>query len=183
MCVERGASRTMVAAEAADTRGWFMTSTLVASVVGLVVGAVLTLGTQWVDFQRSDRQQAREMKRLLFADFLGALQELFEETRHVYSARFDGSASAQEVFASLLDISGRKCLHYLDQLRFVADKKLVTTADEVWRLVRDVAGPYKPLETSEECQAWADRYWELRHNFVDAARADVGIADGALFSA
>lgn len=145
----------------------------VVAVVGTLFGAVIGgLGSFLVQ-RTADRTRERtrlaELRRDTYVGFLAAAHALFVELRGICRTPSDDQRSR------LRAVSTDDAQLSFEQVRLVGGEAVVTHAAEIWRWLRRHRVPEGDDTTPEAVHAWQESYWNMRWDFMQAARKEAGL--------
>ncbi|WP_207081530.1 hypothetical protein [Nocardioides sp. S5] len=149
-------------------------------VLGTLSGTVLGAGTTYLSQRTQDRRRATEVlrtdRRRIYTEFLSSMHGLFLEVRmarQAAQAPLDSGLPGDSVTfrLSLRKIQPLEAQKGLDSLRLIAGDATIERGEAMFRFLREV----KPeVLRANRWSGWHHQYRELRYQFLQAARIDLG---------
>ncbi len=149
---------------------------VVGTLAGTLLGVLGSYFTQSVSYRREADERLATMRRQVYVDWLTCLHDIFSGVRRASSRHRQGHSTVDELQRELRDVPASQTQATLENIRLVAGDPVVARAADLWTHMRRDAVPLGGDRSVEGWRQWQDRYWALRRQFLDAARADLGFS-------
>lgn len=150
----------------------------ILAVAGTLLGTLLGTVGAHLSHQSGFRHEATERlaitRRQAYIGFLTDVNDIYRQVQGLSRQFRQGQMSADAMVEALRQVPSAAGQAALENVRLVATRDVAANAALLWAHLRRSAVAQGASRSTPDWRAWQDRYWELRRNFLDAARADTG---------
>ena len=147
---------------------------VVGTLVGTALGALGSYVTQSTGYRREARERLEAVRRQVYVQWLTTLHETYNQVREASSRHRHGVTTVEHLVTELRQVSPEQTQSALEGVRLVASDAVAASAATLWAHLRRESVPQGGERSSDGWRLWRDNYWDLRRQFINAARGDLG---------
>jgi hypothetical protein len=147
---------------------------VIGTLGGVTAGWLGTMASQRFSYRREATERLTAERRVTYLAWMSKVHVMYEAIAMIHREATTGVVEPASAAHQLREASSTDAQTALEDLRLLATDDLAAAAAAMWSHLRRDPVPLGHDLNPAHWRTWRDAYWELRREFLNAARVETG---------